>query len=60
MLNLIPPIPEEVVAKEASKTMRSSMHSEGDLKVYADQFSQSGMLNPLRWYRNVEANWKWR
>jgi pimeloyl-ACP methyl ester carboxylesterase len=41
------------------KTQRSKMHSEQDLAIYADQFRRSGFLNPLRWYRNVERNWKW-
>jgi len=35
------------------------MQTEGDLRMYVDQFRRSGFLNPLRWYRNVERNWRW-
>lgn len=33
--------------------------SAADVQMYKSQFTKSGFLNPVRWYRNVEANWKW-
>jgi len=37
----------------------SSMLTQEDMQVYVSQFTQCGFLNPIRWYRNVENNWKW-
>jgi soluble epoxide hydrolase / lipid-phosphate phosphatase len=44
---------------EVLHTKRSSMLSEGDEHIYGRQFRECGFLNPIRWYRNVERNWKW-
>ena len=51
------------ITKKASNddeiTPSSKMLSPSDMKMYAHQFKECGFLNPLRWYRNVERNWKW-
>jgi pimeloyl-ACP methyl ester carboxylesterase len=44
---------------QSGTTSLSKMLTPADLAVYVSQFRQSGFLNPLRWYRNVERNWKW-
>lgn len=41
------------------KTPRSKMHTEQDLAIYVEEFKRCGFLNPMRWYRNIERNWKW-
>jgi soluble epoxide hydrolase/lipid-phosphate phosphatase len=40
-------------------TPSSKLLTEGDMKVYCTQLRESGFLNALRWYRNVERNWTW-
>lgn len=37
----------------------NEMLTEGELQTYAEQFSRTGFVGPLCWYRNVEENWKW-
>ncbi|XP_043843854.1 bifunctional epoxide hydrolase 2 [Dromiciops gliroides] len=38
----------------------SWMVSEEEIKFYVQQFKKSGFRGPLNWYRNLDANWRWR
>ena len=59
-LDLINGVERKIPVSQSSRhSGLSKMHSESDLKIYVDQFKRCGFLNPLRWYRNVERNWKW-
>ena len=35
------------------------MLDEHELRIYGRQFSRTGFVGALSWYRNVEENWKW-
>uniref|UniRef100_A0A665W7S5 AB hydrolase-1 domain-containing protein n=1 Tax=Echeneis naucrates TaxID=173247 RepID=A0A665W7S5_ECHNA len=38
---------------------RTSMLTEAELQFYVSQYKQTGFRNPLNWYRNSEADWRW-
>jgi pimeloyl-ACP methyl ester carboxylesterase len=39
-------------------TSLPSWLTEADLKIYADQFKQTGYRGGLNWYRNIDRNWE--
>lgn len=40
-------------------TSSSTLLSRAQMNMYIAKFRESGFLNPIRWYRNVERNWEW-
>jgi soluble epoxide hydrolase / lipid-phosphate phosphatase len=45
--------------KSLDSVQVSEMLSPALFQEYVVAFQNSGLLNPLRWYRNVERNWLW-